>query len=106
MAYDVSMADLVYRKLSEPEIEAALADRPGWSRAGDGIERRFDFETYQEGLVFAAAVGYVADRLNHHPDLLVGYRKVTVSVTTHAVDGLSPYDFELAGRVDGLGVGG
>ena len=66
------------------------------------ISKTFSFKTYKDGLVFASAVGFVADKLNHHPDMAVGYAKVSISVNTHDVGGLSPYDFELARRIDCL----
>jgi len=96
------MGELAYRKLSAVEIDSALSDRPGWRVEGGLICREFGFKTYKDGVVFASAVGFVADRFDHHPDILIGYQKVTVSVNTHSVGGMSPYDFELARRVDGL----
>ena len=97
------MAKLEYRKLSAKEIEEGLAGLSGWSVEGDAIAKSFEFAQYQEGLVFASAVGLLADRLDHHPDLTIGYKKVKVSVTTHATNGLSPYDMELARRIERLG---
>jgi 4a-hydroxytetrahydrobiopterin dehydratase len=97
-----AMPVLEYRKLSPSEVESELGTIPGWTVADTRIERSFEFERYQEGLVFANAVGYLADKLNHHPDLAVGYGRVIVSVTTHATEGLSPYDFELARRINSI----
>ncbi|HWA83960.1 MAG TPA: 4a-hydroxytetrahydrobiopterin dehydratase [Fimbriimonadaceae bacterium] len=96
------MAELAYIKLDQGEIERRLGELDGWSYDGDKIAKTYAFKTYKDGVVFAAAAGHVADRLNHHPDLLVGYAKVTVSVNTHDVGGISPYDFELARRIDAL----
>jgi 4a-hydroxytetrahydrobiopterin dehydratase len=53
-------------------------------------------------LVFATTVGFVADQLDHHPDLHIAFGRVTVSVNTHSIDGLSPFDFELARRIEAL----
>jgi len=94
------MADLEYRKLDGDEIRRELDTLPEWSIVDGQISRTFKFQTYKEGLVFATAVGYLADKLDHHPDLHIGYAKVRVSMNTHAVHGLSPYDFELARRID------
>jgi 4a-hydroxytetrahydrobiopterin dehydratase len=53
--------------------------------------------------VFACAIGHLAEALNHHPDLLVGYGKVRVVLVTHdAGGGLTEYDFELARRIEKL----
>lgn len=90
------------KKLTEDEIEARLAKLGGWAMQGEKIGRSFDFDSYASGCVFATAVGCIADALDHHPDILIGYRKVNVSVNTHDVGGISDWDFELASRIDGL----
>jgi 4a-hydroxytetrahydrobiopterin dehydratase len=94
--------DLEYRKLSDDEIADLIAERPGWADEGGQIARTFEFPSYLEGIAFAAQVGGLAEALNHHPDILVTWRKVRVSVSTHDVKGLSPYDFELAARIDAM----
>ena len=95
---------LSYEKLSSEQIAAEAVTVPGW-RVGVALVRDYQFESYKDGLVFAVAVGQIADALNHHPDLLIGYQKVTVSMVTHdAGGGLTAYDFELARRIDRLGL--
>ena len=93
---------LEYRLLSEPEVSDLLNERSGWSVADGKLTRVFEFKTYKDGVVFCSAVGYIADKLNHHPDIQLTYGKVEISVNTHDVGGLSPYDFELARRIDAL----
>ena len=96
------MSDLAYVKLSDDDIAKRLQSLEGWNITDGKLTKNFAFKTYKDGLVFAAAAGYLADKLNHHPDLTVGYAKVTVAVNTHDVGGISPYDFELARRIDSL----
>jgi 4a-hydroxytetrahydrobiopterin dehydratase len=98
----VRSMELAYRKLDDSEVQSALESLSGWTVRDGKLNKLFAFETYKDGLVFAAAVGYLADALNHHPDLLVGYAKVDVSMNTHDVGGISPYDFELARKIDTL----
>jgi 4a-hydroxytetrahydrobiopterin dehydratase len=93
---------LEYIKLTDEQVRDGLHTLHGWMLRDEQLCRTFKFDTYQAGLVFASAVGYVADKLNHHPDLHIGYQKVTVAVNTHDVGGISPYDFELARRVESL----
>ena len=93
---------LEYRKLSEAEIAQGLGELDGWSQEGDKIAKVFAFSNYLDGTAFASAVGYLAESLDHHPDIEIGWRKVRVSMNTHAVEGLSPYDFELARRIEAL----
>lgn len=96
------MAKLEYRKLSDEEVAQELEALPEWSVEKGQVTREVTLKTYKDGLVFAVAVGHLADRLDHHPDLLVTYAKVKISVNTHSVEGLSPYDFELARQIDAL----
>lgn len=94
--------ELAYVPLSDQQLLDALAELRGWSVYEGKLVKTYQFASYAEGLVFASAVGHIAERLNHHPDLLIGYRKVTIAVMTHDVGGLSPYDVELARRIDGV----
>jgi len=97
------MADLQYVKLSPQEVESRLGALDGWRVSEGMLKKDFEFKTYKDGLVFASAVGYLADAMDHHPDLIIGYKKVSVAVNTHSVGGISPYDFELARRISALG---
>jgi len=94
------MSQLEYRKLGDAELAIALAAHPEWTIDDGMLTRLFEFKTYKDGLVFATAVGWLADSLNHHPDLMIGYGKVRVSTTTHDSGGTTSYDFELARRID------
>jgi 4a-hydroxytetrahydrobiopterin dehydratase len=95
------MTELTYDKLSDEAVQEALAKLNAWSLVEGALTKSFKFDTYKDGLVFGMAVGYVAEGLNHHPDLLIGYCKVTVSMVTHdAGGGLTAFDFELARRID------
>ena len=96
------MADLSYEKLSERQIEEGLAGLPGWVIEQGMLAREFEFKSYAAGLVFAVACGHVAEGLDHHPDLFVGYQKVRVAFTTHSAGGLTAYDFEAARRVQAI----
>ena len=90
------------KKLSEAEVAVALADLGGWRSSGAEIEKTFEFPTYKDGLVFACAVGYLADGMDHHPDLTVGYRRVKVALSTHDAGGITEFDVRLAKKVETL----
>ncbi|MEX2244091.1 MAG: 4a-hydroxytetrahydrobiopterin dehydratase [Fimbriimonadaceae bacterium] len=96
------MTTLSYEKLGEGKVKEGLAGLPGWAVLDGMLVREFAFESYAAGLVFAVACGQVAEGLNHHPDLFVGYRRVRVSFVTHDAGGLTAYDFEAARRVSAL----
>ena len=92
------------RALTEAEINAALAKLNGWRRNGDALTKDFQFDTYLAGLAFAASVGVIAEGLNHHPDMTIGWRRARVSFTTHdAGSKLSSKDFAAAAAIDALG---
>jgi 4a-hydroxytetrahydrobiopterin dehydratase len=88
--------------LTESEITSALHDLPGWSVVEGMIAKTYVFKTYKDGLVFAVAVGNWADSLNHHPDIIIGYQKVTISLTTHDLGGIGPLDVDLAREIETL----
>ena len=96
------MAELKYVKLSDEEVSSGLEGAPGWALENGQLARVFSFTNYLAGVDFAASVGQAAEGLNHHPDILITWCKVRVSVNTHDVGGISPYDFELVRRVDAL----
>ena len=89
--------------LTEAEIIEALSNLNNWERDGDMITKLFKFDQYLAGLAFASAIGVIAEGLDHHPEIIVGWRKVTVSYTTHdAGDKLSAWDFEAAQAIDAI----
>lgn len=89
--------------LHEAEIIEGLARLNHWERQGDKLVKVFKVEHYMAGIAFAAAVGTIAEGLNHHPDILIGYKKVTVEFTTHdAGNKLSAKDFAAAAAIDAL----
>jgi 4a-hydroxytetrahydrobiopterin dehydratase len=96
--------ELSYTRLTPEQIDAQLATVPGWSVVEGALTRTYPFGSYAAGVVFGNAVAHVADTLNHHPDLHIGYQRVTISMITHdAGGGLTSYDFELARRINALG---
>lgn len=95
------MSALSYAKLSDEEIAARLSNLSSWQVEDGALTRLYEFSSYAAGVVFACAVGQLADALNHHPDIVIGYQKVRISLVTHdAGGGLTAYDFELAHRID------
>ena len=90
--------------LSDVEINERLAGLKAWSRDGDVLVKTFKFDSYLAGLAFASAVGVIAEGLNHHPDMRIGWRNVTVSFSTHdAGNKLSAKDFAAAEAIDAVG---
>lgn len=90
--------------LSEADIQSALADMDGWSYSDGKISKTYELPSYTAGLAFATAVGTLAEGMNHHPDMSIGYKKVTVTFTTHD-DGnvVTQKDIDAAKRIETLG---
>jgi 4a-hydroxytetrahydrobiopterin dehydratase len=86
--------------LSDQEIADQLPH--DWTRDGDEITRTFEFDSYLEGVGFAAGAGGLAEEAFHHPDMHVGWREVTVTLTTHDAGGITGKDIALAGRLNDL----
>ena len=89
------------RTLLAPQaLAAALATLPGWELQGGAITRRYDFTSYTAGIDFVVLIAQDAEVLDHHPDLQVGWRKVTATLTTHSASGLTDLDIEMARRME------
>jgi 4a-hydroxytetrahydrobiopterin dehydratase len=86
-------------KLAEPEIEDALAGLDGWERRGDEIARTFECASFADAVAFVVRVGFAAEAADHHPDLDIRWRKVTVALTTHDAGGLTALDIDLATEI-------
>jgi len=76
---------------------------PGWRVLDERkLERRFEFADFAQALAFANTIGALADAQGHHPDLLVRWGSLTVTLWTHTVDGLARADFVLAAKIERL----
>jgi 4a-hydroxytetrahydrobiopterin dehydratase len=89
--------------LSEEEITARLDTVPGWERSGSSLVRTVTREDFRDAMLYVAAVAYLAEGANHHPDILIQWNRVTLTLSTHSAGGLTSADFELARRVETLG---
>ncbi|MDY7082439.1 MAG: 4a-hydroxytetrahydrobiopterin dehydratase [Halobacteria archaeon] len=87
---------------SESEIEDRLDDMEGLVYDGDRIRRSYEFDTYMDGVDFVNQVAELAEDANHHPDIILAFRKVVVTLKSHDVDEITDRDFDLAGEVDEL----
>jgi 4a-hydroxytetrahydrobiopterin dehydratase len=90
--------------LSDAEIEQRLATVGEWRRRErDSIVRELDFADFAGAIAFVNRVAELAERANHHPDMLVhGYNRVRLTCSTHSAGGLTDADFELAAAIDRL----
>lgn len=89
-------------KLGDAEVEYALANLKGWTRAGGAISKSFEFPTFAAAIEWVNGAADVAEGMDHHPDLDIRYSKVTATLSTHSAGGLTRLDFDLARELDAL----
>ena len=88
--------------LSDDELRARLGDLPGWE-AGDGeIRKRFELEDFRAAVSFVVRIAFEAEAADHHPDLDIRYRRVTVALSTHSEGGVTAKDVDLARAIERL----
>ena len=88
--------------LSPDEIDAGLAELPGWERAGEAIRKTFRLRDFVDSVGFVDRLVEPAEEMGHHPDVAISWNRVTVSLTTHSEGGLTPADLDLARRIEAL----
>jgi 4a-hydroxytetrahydrobiopterin dehydratase len=64
------------------------------------IERLFKFENFDEAMIFVNKIADIARLDDHHPDIAIHWNKVTLTLWTHAIGGLSENDFIVASKID------
>lgn len=87
-------------KLTETEVAEHLQSRDNWTEASNAIQRTFQFKDFVEAMRFVNACADEAERVQHHPDLLIRYNKVTVTLSTHDAGGVTEKDFAFAAFAD------
>jgi 4a-hydroxytetrahydrobiopterin dehydratase len=88
------------RLLPDDEIARELAALPGWGRQGQRIEKQFSFASFPDAVAFVNRLVPDAEAADHHPDLAISYRRVTVAYSTHSEGGLTAKDFAGARMVE------
>jgi 4a-hydroxytetrahydrobiopterin dehydratase len=89
-------------KLAGAEIRKLLAELPEWELSSDGgtLTRYIEYKSYRQALEALVKISAIAEKEQHHPDLGIGWGYLDISLTTHAVDGLTKNDFISAAKYD------
>jgi len=74
----------------------------GWTLEGDAIKKQYTFKDFLEAVAFVNRLAPVAERADHHPDILINYKRVTLTYSTHSEGGLTEKDFEGARAADAV----
>jgi 4a-hydroxytetrahydrobiopterin dehydratase len=89
-------------KLSRSEAEQRMKGLTGWTLDGDAIRKQFTFANFLEAIAFVNRLAPEAEAADHHPDILINYKRVTLTYSTHNEGGLTAKDFAGAATADRL----
>ena len=87
-------------KLSSPDIDQRMKSLSGWTLQGDEIVKQFTFKGFPEAIAFVNHLAHEAETADHHPDILINYKRVTLTYSTHSEGGLTDKDFSGAAMAD------
>ncbi len=88
--------------LSEHDIMQNLSSLDGWEQSGIEIEKQFKFKNFIHSIGFVNKVAILAEKADHHPDILVQYNKVKLVLSTHSEGGITEKDFSLAKQIENI----
>lgn len=88
--------------LSQSEIDEKIKSLDGWEQKDNRISKKFTNEDFVGSLGFVTRVAVLAEKADHHPDILIEYKNVTLTLSTHSEGGLTEKDFKLAGEIEAL----
>lgn len=90
------------KPLTRDQFAPLLKEIKDWEVVDDKkIEKKYRFKDFKEALAFVNRVGALAETEGHHPDInLYNWDKVKITLSTHAIGGLSQNDFILAAKID------
>ena len=89
-------------KLSRSDIEARMPALIGWTLDGEAIRKQYTFKDFPAAIAFVNRLAPEAERADHHPDILINYKRVTLTYSTHSEGGLTDKDFDGAAVADRL----
>jgi 4a-hydroxytetrahydrobiopterin dehydratase len=88
------------RGLTDSEIAKEIVSVPAWHLHGKAIIREWTMPRFLDAIAFVNKVAELAEKEDHHPDILIRYNKVQLRLSTHDADGLSERDFHFAKLCD------
>lgn len=88
--------------LTSEQVASELAATPDWTISDGQLTRTVTRKDFRDALLFLNAVGFLAERASHHPDVQVSWNKVTLNLVSHSAGGLTEKDFALAREISEL----
>lgn len=90
------------QKLTEEQIADQLKPLPQWAEVAGSIQRTYQFKDFIAAMKFVNRAAELAEKVQHHPDILIRWNKVTLSLNTHDAGGITQKDFDLAAQLDAM----
>jgi 4a-hydroxytetrahydrobiopterin dehydratase len=87
-------------RLSTDDARARLKNLKGWTLDQDSIRKQFVFGSFREAISFTVRLAFDCEEADHHPDITISYKKVTLVYSTHSEGGLTEKDFAGAVAAD------
>lgn len=87
-------------KLTTEAVQAALKKLPGWNLKDETIGKQYTWSSFPDAIKFVNQVADLAEQADHHPDILINYRRVTLTLSTHSEGGITQKDIDLAAQIE------
>jgi 4a-hydroxytetrahydrobiopterin dehydratase len=87
-------------RLSPAAAEQRIKTLNGWTLDGDAIRKQYTFRDFLEAIAFVNRLAPIAEAADHHPDILINFKRVTLTYSTHSEGGLTDKDFAGASSAD------
>jgi 4a-hydroxytetrahydrobiopterin dehydratase len=87
-------------RLTPDEVQKRLRELDGWTVEGNAIKKQYVFRDFPEAVKFVTRIVPGAESADHHPDITINYKRVTLSFSTHSEGGLTDKDFDGAKTAD------
>ena len=84
------MSDL----LSDTIVDEQLKELPGWERVKDSLQKEFTFDSFPSAIAFAVRLAFESETVDHHPDIMIQYKRVQLTYSTHSAGGLTQKDID------------
>lgn len=89
-------------KLSDSQISERLSQLSQWSEMNGAIQRTYQFKDFKQAMEFVNKAANLAEERQHHPDILIRWNKVTLTLSTHDAGGITEKDFDFAESIDSV----
>ena len=99
---DCGYASAMAKRLTDTEIHERLSSLDGWTLEGNAIRKQYTLGGFPDAIAFVARLAFDAEASDHHPDIQINYKRVTLTFSTHSEGGLTDKDLAGARKVDQL----